>query len=261
MKKIFGNKQVVTIIALIACFAILFFAYRYRVDKAISAVSVPIATRTLKPRELIDSSCFDTRKKLAQSMLTKNVITSETELLGDKTRPAKYVNYNTFIPEGSMFYRTAVTTWDHMPDSAWADIEEGNTLFSLKVSNETTYGNSIFPGDKIDLYYTNRDTAGNVFIGPLVKGITVLAVKDANGNHIFKKSADQQEARALIFSVASKEFIFMKAADTLSGGEIVPVPRNANYNPEDKQSVMDQTGNYINNFIMSRIKISANDAL
>ena len=66
--KIFKNKQIVTIVSLIVCFAILVFAYRYRVDKAIQATSVPIASRTLEARELIDENCFETRK-VAQSML------------------------------------------------------------------------------------------------------------------------------------------------------------------------------------------------
>lgn len=258
MKKIFANKQVVTIVALIACFAVLFFAYRYRVDKAISAVSVPIAKKRLGPRDLIDSDSYQTTK-LAQSMLTRNVITNVNDLVGNSTTPAKYVNYNTFIPEGSLFYTTAVTTWDHMPDSAWADIEEGNTLFSLSVNSATTYGNSIYPGDKIDLYYQNTSNDGKFFMGPLVTGITVLAVKDSNGNHIFKRSAEQQDAAALIFSVENKQFLFMKAAQYISGGTIVPVPRNAQYNPEDKKSIIDQDTNYITNYIKTRTKVSASD--
>ena len=254
--KIFKNKQVVTIISLILCFGILVFAYKYRVDKAINAVSVPIATRTLHARELIDENCFETRK-VAQSMLTKNVITNTRDLVGDEKSPAKYVNYNTFIPEGSMFYKSAVTTWDKMPDSIWADIKEGNTVIYLPVNNNTTYGNSIYPGDKIDLYYQYTGSGSKKFIGPLINGITVLAVKDSDGEHIFKKTADQRNAALLVFSVDDAKFLFLKRAMSISGGLIVPVPRNAEYSAKEGEETMGS--DYIANFIKLNSKATEDD--
>ena len=245
--KIFKNKQIVTIVALIVCFAILVFAYRYRVDKAISAVSVPIATKTLNARDLIDESCFET-KKVAQSMLTNNVITNTKELVGDENTPAKYVNYNTFIPEGSLFYRSAVTTWDHMPDSAWADIPDGQTVIYLGVNSNSTYGNTIYPTDKIDLYYSNRDNEGKLFFGPLITGIEVKAVKDSDGSHIFKKGPEQKNASALIFVVSEDDFLLLKKASYLQTGtgEITPVPKNAEYSETAEKK---EGSKYITDFI------------
>ncbi len=222
--KLFHNKSIVTLLALIACIIILFFAYRYRVNTAIRAIDVPIAARDLQPREEITEESFKTIK-IAQSMISNNVIRNKKDLIG------KYVNYNTFIPEGAMFYNSAVVTWSNMPDSAWADIQEGYTIFSLKVTSTTTYGNSIYPGDKIDLYYQNT-LNGKMFLGPLIEGIEVLAVKDENGSHIFKKSAEQKNAAALIFAVPDDMFSIIKRAYYISGGSIIPVPRNASYNAE-----------------------------
>ena len=222
--KLFHNKSIVTLLSLIACIVILFFAYRYRVNTAINAVSVPIAKRDIQAREEITEDLFTT-VKVAHSMITSNVIINKNDLLG------KYVNYNTYIPEGGMFYRSAVVEWKQMPDSAWADIQEGYTIFSLKVNSTSTFGNSIYPGDKIDLYYQN--TVNNkMFLGSLIEGIEVLAVKDENGSHIFKKSAEQKNAEALIFAVPDEMFSVIKRAYYISGGTILPVPRNASYNAE-----------------------------
>lgn len=222
--KIFHNKSIVTLISLIACIIILFFAYRYRVNTAINAVNVPIATRRINAREEITEELFTT-VKVASSMITGNVILNKNDLLG------KYINYNTFVPEGGMFYRSAVVDWNQMPDSAWADIQEGYTIFSLKVTSTSTFGNSIYPGDKIDLYYQNV-LNGKIFLGPLIEGIEVLAVKDENGSHIFKKSSEQKNAAALIFAVPDDMFSIIKRAYYISGGTILPVPRNATYNAE-----------------------------
>jgi Flp pilus assembly protein CpaB len=222
--KLFHNKSIVTLVALVACLVILFFAYRYRVNTAINAIDVPIAEKDLKAREEITEDSLTTMK-VAHSMITKNVITNKKDLIG------KYVNYNTFIPKGSMFYEGAVVTWKEMPDSAWADIQEGYTIFSLAVNPTTTYGNSIYPGDKIDLYYQNTMN-GKLFLGPLIEGIEVLAVKDSNGAHIFKKSSEQRSAAALIFALPDDVFSIMKRASYISGGTIFPVPRNATYDAE-----------------------------
>ena len=94
LKKLLGNKGVVTIVAVALCLVILFFAYRYRVDKAINAISVPYALRDIKSRTEITKDDVGV-VKVAASMVTDNVIRSENNVIG------KYVNHNTFIPAGS----------------------------------------------------------------------------------------------------------------------------------------------------------------
>ena len=222
--KIFKNKSVVTIISLAICLVLIFFAYRYRVNTAISAINVPIASTTLKGRDEITKDSFKTIK-VAQSMITENVITNTDYLIG------KYVNYNTFIPEGSLFYDSAVVEWSHMPDSAWSSIKDDETVVSLKVGVLDTQGNSVFPGKKIDLYYQIDDQNQKMNLGPLFEGIEVLAVKDENGKHLFKKSSEQTMPSALIFAVSEEDFsIFIRASYV--GGTILPVLRNSSYNQQ-----------------------------
>ena len=243
MKKLFQNKSVVTIISLTFCLVILFFAYRYRVNNAIRATSVPIAARKIESRSKITQNDYKL-VKVAASMITKNVITDPKKIEN------MYVNYNTFIPEGSMFYENAVVDWKSMPDSTWSEINNENTIVSIAVNAKTTFGNSIYPGDTIDLYYQNRDSSGNLFIGKLIEGIKVLAVKDSNGEHIFKKSSQQTDAAALIFSVPEDLHLLLRKAGYLSGGEIIPVPRNASYSEEEEHAAV--ASEYIRNFINDR---------
>ena len=104
-------------------------------------------------------------------MVTEGVIRDKKQVIG------KYVNYNTFIPAGSLFYTSSVITWDQMPDSAWSDIADGNTIVYLSATSTTT-GSFIYPGDKIDLYFKTTDN-GKLVYGKLIEGIKVLAVKDS----------------------------------------------------------------------------------
>ena len=39
-----------------------------------------------------------------------------------------------------------------MPDSTWSDISEGKTIIFLTIEEGQSYGNAIYPGDRIDLY-------------------------------------------------------------------------------------------------------------
>jgi len=243
--KIFKNKSMVTLIAMIVCLAILYFAYNYRVSKAINAIEVPIATRKIEARSIIEASDIKT-KKVARAMITDNVITRQDDIVG------KYVNYNTFIPEGSLFYKSAVVVWDQMPDSTWKKVDANKTIVSLAVDSTMTFGNSIYPGDYIDLYYKNTTANGKFFVGKLIQDIQVLAVKDRDGNHIFTRSADQTEAAALIFQVDESLHLLLKRALYLGGnGSLFPVPRAHAADYKTESGIYEESTSFIVNFINS----------
>ena len=239
----FKNKNVVTIIAAIICILIISIMYKYRVDKKIDAITVPVASEDIASRTEITKKQISSMK-VARSSLSPNVITSEQNIIG------KFVNYNTFIPKDSFFYESAVVEWKEMPDSAWNDIGDGQTVFSLPVTSTSTYGNSIYPGDKIDLYYqTQDDLEHKLVIGKLLAGIKVIAVKDSAGNHIMKKTSEQKDAAALIFAVTEEQHLLLRKAQ-LGPGTIFPVPRNTNYSSEETQTVI--SSEYLRGLIESR---------
>ncbi len=222
----FKNKTVVTILAGIICVAILAFSYTNRVNKKISAIEVPVAKVDIAAREQITEEMITT-VKVAASAITTNVYTNKADIIN------RYVNYNTKIPKGSLFYTNAVVDWDTMPDSAWGEIPDNETIVSLPVNNKTTYGNSIYPKDKIDIYYKTYD-GSYLVIGKLIEGIEVLAVKDANGYHINQQSASQKDAVALIFSVPEEYHLLIRKALYLDGAQsLIPVPRNSTYSSSD----------------------------
>lgn len=249
MKKIFGNKVVVTVLGFILCVGTLFFAYKYRVNKVIQPVNVPYAVRKLEARTLIEEDDVKVMK-VAASMITDGVVRDKKEVIG------KYVNYNTYIPEGSLFYSSSIVTWDEMPDSAWSDIEKGNTIVYLSATSTTT-GSFIYPGDKIDLYYKTTD-GGKLVYGKLIEGIKVLAVKDSSGAHIFKKTAAQKDFSTLIFSLSEDLHLLLRKASYVSG-EIIPVTRNQDY-CKDKECTK-VTSEYLRNLIESQVDSAVQDTI
>ena len=243
--RFFKNKSLVTLIASVVCVAIIAFFYNYRVNKIIDTIEIPVAVRRLDAREEITSDKIK-KVKVAKSLLTSNIITNTQKL------ESKFVNYNTFIPEGGMFYESAVVEWSSMPDSAWSNISEGKTIIYLDINDASAYGNSIYPNDRIDLYI-KMSYQGKIVYGKFVQSIKVLAVKDEYGRHIFKKEAGSAKPAQLIFEVDEEMFLLLKSVSYLGNKfQIIPVPRNSNYTAAEGETLI--TGD----FFKEQIKLQAN---
>lgn len=245
LKKFFGNKNTVTILCVIIAVLVIYFGYTYRIKQQTNPVRVPVAKVDIQPRTLITEDMVEW-KEIPGGMSSDNLVRVQSEIVG------MYANYNTMIPAGSPFYRSTLVTWKEMPDSAWENIPDGYTVVSLKVDTDTTYGNSIFPGNYIDLYYSTFDDTGKLLLGKLISSIEVLAVKDADGNHVFENSAELKQPNSLIFAVPENLHLLLRKASYLSG-EIIPVPRNKAYteNPEATKV----SSEYIQNYILSQTVI------
>ncbi len=227
VKRFLKNKNTVTIFAVVLSLVILYYAYYFRIKKATEPVSVPYATREIGPRTLITNEYVST-KKVPGGVVNKNVLKSKDKIVG------KYVNNTAVIPEGGLFYESMVVEWDQLPTSLYGDIPDGNTVVLLPVTLEKTYGNSIYPGNYIDLYFQDWKDEGNIrklFFGKFIESIKVLAVTDASGNSVFETNDKPGNPAFLMFSVPEDLHILLRKALEKSG-EIIPVPRNAAYSEE-----------------------------
>lgn len=224
IKRFLSNKNTVTLIAIIICTVIVYAIYSWRVKSAVSTTYVCQATQTIPARTEITNEMVSTTKILS-SQKSKNMITSCDQVIG------KYASYATEIPENSYFYDISVLDADEMPNSAFENIPDGHMLFNMNVSFESTYANSIFPGDYIDLFIHTEDTQGMLVYGKFIQSIKVLAVKDSEGRNVFETTIERREPAQIHFAVPEDLYLLLKRAQYL-GVEIVLVPRNKNYTAE-----------------------------
>ena len=225
LKRFLGNKNIVTIGGVLACIGVLVFGYQYRVNIAISPIAVPYAKESILTRTLITDEMVGTIK-VSSSYLSEaeNVVRTSEEVVN------KYVSYKSGIPKGSLFYKDMLKEADEMPDSAFANIEDGYTIFSLAVDIDSTYANQISAGQYIDLYMAVED--GDLLLfGKLIESIRVLAVKDKKGNNIIKTSMQQgAEPAELLFAVEEDMFLLLMQSQYIdSDVRLIPVLRNQNY--------------------------------
>ena len=231
--------------AILISLGILYWAYDYRIRKATEPVSVPYAVKEIGPRTQITNDMVST-KKVPGGVVSKNVIMSTDEIIG------KWVLNTAVIPKNGLFYSNMIVEWDELPTSEFDNIPDGNTIYSLEVDSETTFGNSIFPGNYIDLYYLKlRNVNGHevVWMGKFIESIEVLAVTDAEGKNVFETTDVPGEPAYLVFSVKFDQWKLLKYAER-SGGTIFPVQRNAAYskNPKDTAVVSSEIQDYVSSF-------------
>lgn len=222
-KKFFTNKTTVTILGVVVGVAVLFGFYTYRVNNAVNPTRVPVATRTIAATEEITSDDIK-MEEIGSSFLTDDIITSTNDLVG------KYINTGTSIPEGGMFYTSQIVEKEELPNSIFDEIPDGYTIYQLRVNNESTYANSIFPGDRIDLFMTTTQD-DLIYFGEFIRSIEVLAVRDANGENVFDVTSGRTPAW-LLFAVPTDMYRYLKVAEYIANVTITPVPRNRTYNTE-----------------------------
>lgn len=223
-KRFLKNKNVVTILGVVIILVLLYVGYSTQINKAVEPISVPVATETIQPRTEITDDMVQTIDMPATSV-SDNVITSKASVVG------KYSNVNTVIPEGSMFYTDTVITEDELPDAAFTKVKSGEVVYNFPVDMESTYGNSIFPGNKIDIYMKVGDgSEEKIMIGKLIENIEVLAMKDSSGKAVFENTSEERTPSMMIFGLKPKLYTLLKQASYMEslGVELYPVPHGSN---------------------------------
>ncbi len=238
LKRFFKNKNTVTIIGVIAIILVLFFGYRIQINRMVNPVSnIPVAAETIQPRTKITSDMIE-YVDVAPVVLQSNVIRSSAFVIG------KYSNYNTVIPKGSMFYSGVVVNESDLPDSAFVEVADGEVPYNMAVTMDKTYGNSIFPGNYIDIYMKAVNENGQLMVGKLVENVKVLAVKDSAGRNVFENSDEARVPSSLIFGVQPDiNVLLLKGKYMVAfSAELFPVPHGGTANiPEGSTVVSSQT--------------------
>lgn len=251
LKRFLGNKNTVTILCVLIGVFVLLFGYNYRVKQAVQPVNVPYALKRMEPKSKVEDENVGTIKVSGAFVeQTEDLVTSKQYIISNEW----YVNYDTVIPEGGLFYKSQLVKKEDIPDTAFDDIDEGATIFSLSVNSHSTYGNSIMPGNFIDLYLKATDDNGKVIFGKFIESIKVLSVRDSSGNDVFSDSQAEKSSSELLFAVKDNLFMLLSEASFVGGIEIVPVPRNAKYRNEgDTENGTQVSKQELVDFILAKV--------
>lgn len=254
-KKFFTNKNTVTVVGVVLAIVILYVGYNMRINQAITPVTVPYALEEIDPRVQITEDMVGTME-IPQSMIDNNsdIITNVADVVD------MYSQGDSVIPQGSLFYRRSVVSREQLPDSIILDYPKGYVLYNLSVDMASTYSNSIYPGNYIDIYLKVQNAAENaegvvaddrIMIGKLLENVKVLAVYDSNGNNVFANIEEKGVPAQIIFAVPEEYHILLRKASYLRAyeSEIIPVPtaESLEDEPGDVNLSSEDLRNFINN--------------
>lgn len=240
LKNLLANKNVVTILGAVLIVIVLYAFYMWRVNSAINPISVPYAKVTIGPRTEITNDMIG-YVDIQPSSMKGNVLTNvNTQIVG------MYTNINSTIPEGSLFYDGIIVRFEELADSFLIDMpkdSEGNYMqaYNFNVNTNSTYGNSIYPGNYIDIYFIKKDAATSsekILYGKIVSNVKVLAVKDAAGKHVFENMTENREPSQIICAVTDEMLSLLRVAETISNSRLILVPNNASYRYENKDEIV-----------------------
>ena len=252
IKKFFTNKNTVTVVGVILAIVILYVGYNMRINQAITSVTVPYATETIKARTQITEDMISTME-IPQSMVTDEIITNSADVID------MYANGDSVIPAGSLFYKRSVVSRDQLPDSIILNYPKGYVLYNLDVDMASTYSNSIYPGNYIDIYLKVQNAEGadgsiaddRIMVGKLLSNVKVLAVFDSSGNNVFADLDEKTAPSQIVFAVPEEYHILLRKAEYLGAyeTEIIPVPTAESLEDEPGDVTLSSADlrNFINN--------------
>ncbi len=256
IKKFLQNKNTVTVIGVILAIIVLYFAYTMRISSAINPVSVPYASEQIPAGTQITESMISTRQ-VPPAMLEGDVIQNVGEIVD------KYSAADTVIPEGSLFYRRSVVEKEQLPGNIILDYPKNYVLYNLDVSTNSTYGNSVFPGNYIDIWLkadkkmsedqvnSGNQEADRIMYGKLISNVQVLAVKDSSGQAVFQNIDDNRVPAQVIFALPQEYFVLLKKASYMRTYstviELVPTNEGNKDEPGDIELSSEDLKEWINN--------------
>lgn len=251
LNKFLKNKNTVTILGVLACLVILYAGYTMRINKKIELVDVYYANQTIQPKTLITEDMVS-KTSVPKSFILGTYYKNYNDIVG------KYSNYNTMIASGSLFYSDLLVEEENLPDAILYNVNEGEKVVSFPVDAVSTYGNSMMPGDIIDVYVKLINN-GKVIYGNFMQNVEVLGVKDATGRNVFENIEESRTPAYLYFSLPEAKYLLFSSLNYVGDYfgeyqiEVVLVPNTVEYTT-DEPSATRVTSDYLYDFVIDKIE-------
>ena len=252
LSKFLKNKNTVTILGVLACLAILYFGYTMQINRRTKLVTVFYAKETIQPKTLVTKEMIGSTQ-VPQSFILGSYYKNYNDIIG------KYSNYNSMIAKGSLFYYDLLIEESNLPDAVLYNVNEGERLISFPVSMSTSYGNTIMPGNVVDIY-VKLVTDNKIVYGQYLENIEVLGVKDSNGKNVFENSSEARVPAYVYFALPEAKYLlysslsYLKDYNMTSDIEIVLVPSTAEYEATDV-TASEVSSSYLYNYVIKGIKL------
>lgn len=252
MNKFLVRKILALVVAIIAVIAVYFYT-ETTIQSKVAPTNVVVATKDIPPHTKITKDMVTVIEVPMQALPSNNTYGHKLEdVVGKWTVEGYGISAKAFINTKKILPK------EELPDSGLLDLKNGEYAFTTNVTLQTSNGNTIRPGTKVDLYLSAdiskkslvdagaKETSyleDNVhYFGRVVKNARVLEVKDSRGNNVFtadqytegdkaaKTTSKSNNSMAKVYTVAIDIEDFDLASKGSRVGEIIPVVSGSSYN-------------------------------
>ncbi len=246
--KFLKNKNTVTILGILLCLIILYVGYTTSINKKTALVDVYYANQTIQPKTLITEDMVS-KTRVPGAFIKGTYYKNYNDIVG------KYSNYNTMIAAGSIFYSDLLVSEGNLPDAVLYNTNEGERVVSFPVDTVTTYGNSIMPGNIVDVYVKLYDNSGKLVYGEFFDNIEVLGVKDASGKNVFENTEEARVPAYVYFSLPEAKYLLFSSLNYILTNdiEVVLVPNTVKFDAKNPAAV-EVTSDYLYDFVLDKIQ-------
>lgn len=246
--KFLKNKNTVTILGVLICLVILYAGYTMRINTKTKLVEVFYAKETIQPKTLITEDMVASMSVPA-SFIKGTYYKKYSDIIG------KYSNYNTMIAAGSIFYSDLLIEESNLPDSVLYNVNEGERVVSFPVDTVSTYGNSMMPGNVVDVYVKLYNDDGKLVYGEFYENIEILGVKDSEGKNVFENTEESRTPSYIYFSLPEAKYLLFSSLNYLETNdiEVVLVPNTVKFNAEDPTAT-EVTSEYLYKFVLDKLE-------
>lgn len=246
--KFLKNKNTVTILGVLACLVILYAGYTMRINKKTALVDVYYSKETIQPKTLITEDMV-AKMSVPASFIKGTYYKNYQDIVG------KYSNYNTMIASGSIFYSDLLVEESNLPDAVLYNVNEGERVVSFPVDTVSTYGNSIMPGNIVDIYVKLYDDDDKLVYGEFYENIEILGVKDASGKNVFENTEETRTPSYIYFSLPEAKYLLFSSLNYIETNEIevVLVPNTVKFDAKDPMAT-EVTSEYLYNFVLDKLE-------
>ena len=258
LKKLLANKNVVTILGAILIVVVLYGFYEWRVSNATNPVKIPYALVEIPARTKITEDMIG-YVEVPNSAVKGDIITNVKTGLLNGDGSDKYTKVNAIIPAGSYFYSSMICKAEELADSYLNDLN-GSGVYTFSVDVLSSYGNSLYPGNMIDVYFRVKENTGDIKIAKLMNNLEVLAVKDGSGKNVFETIEEERTPSQIIVKVSEEQKKLLMAAESVNNSELILNPTDVTLVTEDKTTITSRmTNQEIKEYILDRATIYEDD--
>lgn len=249
LKGFLANKNTVTILGVLAGVVVLYLGYNYRINQSIATIQVYYVTEAVGSNtQLSEENLKLVTINASLNKTYKNLVTNLNQVK-DSNGEFFYVNFDHSLTAGSLLCTDdLVAKADKADEKLYKNLQKGERIHEIAVTIDSTQGNSISPGNSIDIYLSGTDESGKVIYAPFIENIKVVDVVDTQWTTT--AGSDTKTPKYIIIAVSEEIHRLLRIAPIIPGYnfKIVPVADEASWDEieGDKNKIV---SDYLKNII------------